>query len=51
MKNLLLTTAFILSLSASAGAATTGSVVTLSAYQEKEYKKVETTQVPVDILK
>src|SRR5688572_787463 len=51
MKNLFLATALVLSLSANAASTIGKSNITVLAYQEKEYKKVETTQVPADILK
>ena len=51
MKNLLLTTAFLLGLSVAAKTTISTNVAILSVYQEKEYKKVENTQVPADILK
>jgi hypothetical protein len=51
MKNLFLATALVLSLSANADSTIGKSDITVLEYQEKEYKKVETTQVPADILK
>lgn len=51
MKTIFLTTAILLSLSANAVTAVASNQVVISLYQEKEYKKVETNQVPADILK
>lgn len=51
MKNVFLTTAFILSLSANAALSVVNIPVAIIKVQEKEYKKVETNQVPADILK
>lgn len=50
MKNLFLTAAIVLSLSVNAAVFVKGEVMVV-VHQEKEYKKVETTQVPADILK
>lgn len=52
MKNLFLTTALLLALTANAfdlNSSTNGVVVCKD--QEKEFKKVETTQIPAEILK
>ena len=51
MKNVFLTVALVICLSANAGSAIGSSEIISSMCQEKEYKKVETTQVPADILK
>ena len=51
MKTIFLTAAILLSLSANAITVVAGNEVVISICQEKDYKKVETNQVPADILK
>jgi len=51
MKNILLTTALILTMSANASVLENEFQNIEVVYQEREFKKVETTQIPAEILK
>lgn len=51
MKNLFLAAAIVLSFSVNAATVIMKGEVMVLVHQEKEYKKIETTQVPADILK
>ena len=52
MKNLFLAATLILALSANAtNFKATGNDITIALDQQKEYKKIETSQVPADVLK
>ena len=51
MKSILITTALLLALTVNTATLASNNAVATIESQEKEYKKVETTQVPADILK